>query len=269
MIAITGASSGLGAALAKEYAAPGVSLALAARRTGMLHDVAEVCEGQGARVICRQLDITDTEDIALWVEEIEQVAPVELMLVNAGVFSGHGPDGQMETTQDLARLIETNLIGAAATLNAIASRMQNRQSGHIALISSLAALQPLADAPAYSAAKAGIRAYAESMREYLAKDKITVSVILPGHMKTAQTAVHVGSLTGIISCEEAAAIIRKGLDRRRCYIAFPRDMHVLVRLGRLLPWRLRAWTNRPNRFHVKPAADSGLRKQQSAEKEPI
>jgi len=253
VIAISGASSGLGAALAREYAAPGKILALAARRIDRLRQLAHECEKRGASVLCRQVDVRDFRQITRWVEETEQSTPVDLMIANAGVFSGHGPEGQMESIPELVRLVETNLAGAIATFGAMAEHMRKRRHGHIAIISSLAAIQPLADAPVYSATKAGVMAYGEAMREYLADDNIAVSIVLPGHMKTAQTTVHAGVLAGIISSGKAAAIIRKRLDRGQSYIAFPHSMHILVRLGRLLPWPLRAWTNRPFRFHVKPA----------------
>jgi len=253
-IAITGASSGLGAALAREYAAPGITLALAARRIDRLQKVARQCEEQGATVTCKQVDVRDPKQTAAWVEETEQNTRVDLMIANAGVFSGHGPEGQMETTTNIVRQIETNLIGTTATVNAILKHMRKRRSGHVAMLSSLAAVQPLADAPGYSASKAGIMAYGEALREFLENDDITVSVILPGHIDTAQTASHVGRVSGIISSKKAAATIRKQLDKGRTFITFPLMMYILLVLGRLLPWPLRAWTNRPFRFHVKQAS---------------
>ena len=257
-IAITGASSGLGAALAREYAAPGIRLFLAARRIGRLTDVADACIERGADVSCTEVDIRHWAETAIWIEAIEQNNPIDLLIANAGIFSGNGEGGQMESPEDLAAQIHTNLIGTATTVNLTASYMQKRQSGHIAMVSSLAALQPMADAPGYSAAKAGILAYSEALREYLIKDRVTVSVILPGHIKTAQTDVHVGDLTGIISAEDAAAVIRQRLDRGQTFAAFPQTMHLLVRLGRLLPWRLRATANRPFRFYVNHQATDQL-----------
>lgn len=249
-IAITGASRGLGAALAREYAAPGIRLCLAARSLERLEDVAGQCQKLGAEVSCKQVDVTRHEQTSTWIEEIEQSSPIDLLIANAGIFTGHGANGQMETNHEISKLIETNLIGTTTTVNAVVGYMRKRRTGHIAMLSSLGALQPLADAPGYSATKAGILAYGEALREYLIKDRVTVSVIFPGHIKTAQTSVHVGDLTGIISSKDAAAIIRKRLDRGATFIAFPQSMHLLVRLGRLLPWRLRAKANRPFRFHV-------------------
>jgi short-subunit dehydrogenase len=80
---------------------------------------------------------------------------------------------------------------------------------------------------------------------------VHVSVILPGHVRTAQTDVHVGPLAMILPVEKAAEIIKRGLDAKRTYIAFPSAAHWLVRLGSLLPWRLKALATRADRFHVR------------------
>jgi short-subunit dehydrogenase len=249
-IAITGASAGLGASLAREYASSNVLLALAARRTQLLQQVEADCVERGARVSWARVDVRDVEQVEDWIAAIERVSPIDLLIANAGVFSGHGPDGRLEGGLGLTRQIETNLIGTIATANAAARRMKERGQGHIALVSSLAALMPLADAPAYSASKAGILAYGEALREYLASSNVTVSVILPGHIATAQTLVHAGPLPGILPVERAARIIRNRLERRETFIAFPHKLHWMIRLGRLLPWRARARANRPFRFHV-------------------
>jgi len=256
-VAITGASSGLGAALAREYAGPGRSLALSARRLDKLAQIKRDCEERGADVSVRSLDVTDVKQVEAWVDEIERSGPVDLLIANAGIFTGHGADGQWETMADLVRQIDTNLTGTMATISGIAPRMQTRGHGHIAMVSSLAALQPLADAPGYSAAKAGILAYGEAIREYLADDNVTVSIILPGNIATAQTAVQIGAQPGIITAEKAAQVIRRRLDRGRTIIAFPDIMHWLIRLERVLPWRVRAWTHRPFRFHVDPRSGGG------------
>lgn len=251
-IAITGASSGLGAALAVEYARPGVTLAFAARRTELLRQVEVACVERGAKVTWAHVDVRDIEQVEAWVAGID---PIDLLIANAGVFSGNGPGDILESSTDAASQIATNLVGTIATANAAARQMKRRRQGHIALVSSLAAIMPLADAPAYSASKAGILAYGEALREYLAASSVTVSVILPGHIATAQTSVHAGPLPGIIPAEQAARIIHRRLERRETFIAFPRHMHWMIRLGRFLPWRARARANRPFRFHVTTAGD--------------
>lgn len=252
---ITGASSGLGAALAREYATQGRNLVLAARRPDRLQEVERECVASGASVFSRQIDIREADQVATWLEEVDNAAPIDLLIANAGIFSGHGAGGQMESAGEIASQIETNLFGTISTVAAVAGRMKGRGGGHIAMVSSLAALQPLADAPVYSASKAGIMAYGDALREYLAEDNITVSTIFPGHILTAQTAVHAGAVYGALSTQTAAQIIRKRLERGQTFIAFPRKMQWLLQMGRLLPWRMRALINRPLRFHVRPLAE--------------
>ena len=103
----------------------------------------------------------------------------------------------------------------------------------------MAALSPLADAPAYSASKAGLAAYATALRERLEPRGVTVSLVLPGHIKTAQTDDYPGSMPFLLSAADAAQRIRRGLDSRRDEIIFPRRLKMLIALGRFLPRRLR------------------------------
>jgi short-subunit dehydrogenase len=190
--------------------------------------------------------------------EFDSTHEIELLIVNAGVFTGHASDGSLETPEEISWQVRTNLEGAAATINSALPGLRARKTGHIAIIGSLAALQPLADAPGYSASKAGIMAYGEALREFLIPDNITVSLVYPGHIETAQVTRHVGALPGLLSAEKAAAIIKRSLDRKKSFIAFPRHMLWLIRAGRLLPWRLRALAGRDFRFSVDksdPAAD--------------
>jgi len=170
--------------------------------------------------------------------------------VNAGVFTGNGANGDAETVDEIAWLVRTNLDGAMMTIAATLPMMRARKNGRIAIIGSLAALQPLADAPAYSASKAGVMSYGEALREWLLPDNVAVSLIYPGHMRTQQVSHHVGPLPLIISADKAAAKIKRGLDRGRSFIAFPKRLLWLIRAGRLLPWRLRAQLGGTLRFHV-------------------
>ncbi len=176
--------------------------------------------------------------------------PLELVIANAGIFSGIGANGLLEGPDDVRTLLAVNLEAAIATANVAATLMQTRRRGRIALITSLAARHPLADAPAYSASKAGLTAYGEALREQMAARGVAVTVVLPGHIETAQTARQRGELPHIMSPADAAAAIKSGLDRGRSAIAFPAQLVWLIRLGRCVPWRVRAWFSRSLRFTV-------------------
>ena len=257
-IVISGASAGLGAALAKAYAGPGRTLALIARNRDRLEAVAAECRSTGAIVDTALIDVADAVALAAFIASFDAKNPIDLVIANAGVFTGHGPDGAMETTADVAWMISTNLTGTANLVQPCVDAMRPRKRGHVAIIGSLAALQPLADAPGYSASKAGVMAYGEALQEFLIPDQITVSLIYPGHIETAQVANQVGALPHMLKPDAAAAIIKRGLDRGKTFIAFPWQLLALIRAGRTLPWRLRALAGRDFRFYVKrdsPPAD--------------
>lgn len=198
----------------------------------------------------RAFDAVDARAVEAWIAEIEAGAPLDLLIVNAGVFGGRRKRDVLEPAGEAAATLAINLAGAIAVAEAAARRMIARRRGHIALIASLAAWHPLADAPAYSASKAGLLAWGEAMREALAPYGVRLSIVLPGHIATDQTAHQRGALPLIMRPEDAARRIKAGLDGGRTLIAFPRRLALLIKLGRLVPWRLRAWIGRGHRFHV-------------------
>ncbi len=249
-IIITGASAGLGRALALAYAGEGRTLALMGRDKARLESVAEACRALGAVVETLTCDLCDGPATHEVISAFVTARGVDLLIVNAGVFSGHHPDGEMEGTGEATQMLRTNLEAAVLVIMAVLPQMRAQRSGRIAIIGSLAALHPLADAPAYSASKAGLMAYGEALREGLRPDGVDVSLVYPGHIETDHTARHVGELPLMMSTDAAAARIKSGLDRGRAFIAFPRRLLWLIRAGRLLPWRVRAFLGRSQRFTV-------------------
>lgn len=248
---ITGASAGLGAALARAYAAPGLLLGLTGRSEARLHNIAEHCRNAGAAVRILVTDVSDAAGMRRGLAAWDAERPIDLLIANAGVFTGHGADGNMESIEEIQDLVGTNLLGLMNTVDAVLPHMRRRRDGTIALIGSLAALQPLADAPGYSASKAGAMAYGEALQEYLKPDGVRVALVYPGHIDTAQVRDHVGALPNLLTAEAAARIIKQRLDRGRTVIAFPWQLHWLIRVGRLLPWQVRAQLGQGFRFHVR------------------
>lgn len=249
-VLITGANRGLGLALATQLAAPGVTLHLCARNRALLEAQAEALRAKGAIVNCAAIDVADHAAVTEWVFQIWQDAPPDLAIFNAGRFGGRGRDGALETPGVAAELIATNLTGALTPAIALAERMRQRGRGTLLFISSLAAFAPMADAPSYSASKAGLTAFARALREDLAPSGVRVSIAHPGHLRTGQTAHHRGALPGMISAEAAARIILAGLARSRSEIDFPWHLRLALRGQSLLPWRWQAWLNRPFRFFL-------------------
>ena len=232
-ILITGASSGIGEALAAEYAAPGVRLALCGRDPGRIGSVAESCRARGAAADARVLDVTDKAGVAAWIGAADDVRPLDLVIANAGVAGGRFGAGEGD---EAARMVfAVNVDGVLNTVLPALARMRARRHGQIAIMSSLAAFRGFPGAPAYSASKAAVRAWGEALRGRHARDGVAVSVICPGFVVSRMTAGNPFPMPMLMSAERAAKIVRHGLARDRGRIAFPWPIYALVRLVAALP----------------------------------
>lgn len=230
-ILITGASGGIGAALAQAFAAPGVHLALGGRDPARLEGVADACRRAGALGQGESVDVTDRAAMTKWVLGVDRGAPLDLVIANAGT-AGPGGDGGPEAARTI---FAVNLDGVLNTILPILPAMAARGCGQLALMSSLAGFRGLPSAPAYCASKAAVRVWGEALRGRLGRQGITVSVICPGFVRTPMTAGNPFPMPLIMAPERAAAIIRRGLLRRRARIAFPLPLYWGVRLLQALP----------------------------------
>jgi short-subunit dehydrogenase len=234
-VAITGASSGIGRALAMEYAAAGTTLGLLGRNATRLAAVAASCRTRGAAVETGTLDVRDTAAVIAWLQAFDMHHPVDLLIANAGVVSGTGADNRPESADDALRVIDINLKGAIATTSALMQRMQVRRSGQIALVSSLAGLAPQPDLPAYSASKAGLVSYGIALRIGLRSSGVAVSVVCPGYVESPMLERQKGEKPFTWPADKAARHIRRGLDSRRRLIAFPWQLAIGIRLLPFVP----------------------------------
>ncbi|MEX0921264.1 MAG: SDR family NAD(P)-dependent oxidoreductase [Rhodovibrionaceae bacterium] len=239
-ILITGASSGIGEALARRYARAGRRLFLGGRDAARLEAVADACRAAGAKVSCQVQDVTDGGAMAAWVAACDSEAPLELAIANAGVSAGTGGlDG--ETEEQARRIYAVNLDGVMNTLFPALARMRARRRGQIAVMSSLAAFRGFPGAPAYCGSKAAVRVWGESLRPTLAREGIGVTVICPGFVESRMTAVNDFPMPLLMSSEKAAGIVEKGLARNQARIAFPLRLYAAVWLLNALP---PGWTDR-------------------------
>ena len=232
-VLITGASSGIGAALARTYAAPAVTLALGGRDGARLADVAQACQSVGAAVRAEAIDVLDADRMAAWVAGTDAEAPLDLVIANAGISAGTGSGS--EPKDQARRILDVNLMGVVNTVMPAVELMRPRRSGQVAILSSLAAFRGFPGAPAYCASKAAVRVWGEALRGHLHADGIGVSVICPGYVKTPMTAVNTFPMPFLMDAERAARIIRRGLARNKARIAFPWPMAALVWLLAALP----------------------------------
>lgn len=238
-ILITGASSGIGAALALLYAESGVRLSLHGRNATRLMEVAESARRKGASVTASNGDVTDAEPLAAWIKDCDQQQPIDLVIANAGISAGTG--GGNESKEQSNAIFATNFQGVLNTVHPALALMEPRKRGQIAIMSSLASFRGFSSAPSYCASKAAVRIYGEGLRGDVATKGIKVNVICPGFITTPMTDRNHFPMPFIMPAERAAEIIRKGLERNKPRIAFPWPMYALVRLVAALP---QGWTDR-------------------------
>ena len=220
---ITGASSGIGKALALEFAQRGYNLGLAARRTDRLEalrdEIAAMPGGQTLRVEITALDVSNTAAVSPALQGVfEALGQVDVVVVNAGVnkLTGVGK-GQLD---DELSLMQTNLLGAIATVNAAVEWFKQHVGGHVVGISSLASLTPIPKQAAYCATKAGFSMYLDAAAIELKKYKIDFTKILPGFVKT-DIVDNMEQYPFLVSAEQAAKEMANHIEKRRAVGVVP------------------------------------------------
>jgi len=230
---ITGASSGIGEALAVYYAAQGATLGLAARRGDTL---AALNQRLGGRHACYPLDVTDAPALhAAAVDFIGRFGAPDIVIANAGVSAGT----LTEHEEDLAvfrRVMDINVFGMAATFAPFVPAMRAaRGEQRLVGIASVAGIRGLPGAEAYSASKAATITYLESLRLELCDSGVRVVTICPGYIATPMTAVNPYRMPFLLPAAEAARRFARVIARGDSYAVIPWQMGVVAKLLRLLP----------------------------------
>lgn len=262
VVLITGASSGLGRELARQLGRQGAWVGLLARRERELVQVADEVKSAGGRALVLPADVGELEPIRAAVGRLQELfGPVDLLVVNAGV-GGSGPVEELDPERH-ARVIRTNLMGAVHILGCVLPTMLERRTGRITAISSLAGWKGLPGSAAYSASKAALSTYFESLRVDLRSRGIRVTVVDPGFIETPMTAGRSG-LPLLVPVEAAALRILRAVERGSPTLAFPWPLAAALRLARLLPARLydplaqraarRVFRARPERARTRPVS---------------
>lgn len=237
-ILITGASSGIGRALALCFARPGVSLALIGRDLERLGETAATVRAQGAEALIGRLDVCEQEAMARWIKASDAHCPFDLVIANAGITTGLTPDAIVENPAAVRAIIGVNLLGVMNTIEPVIGPMCARKTGQIAFIGSIAGLRGLPYAPSYCATKAAIHAYSESLRGRLESCGVRISLVIPGFVKTPLNDGIEAMKPFEISAAKAAVLIQRGLEKGKPVIVFPWSLYILARLSRALPVRL-------------------------------
>ncbi len=238
-ILITGASSGIGEALAEAYAAEGVTLAISGRNQERLLKVEEKLRAKGARVIAECADVADKETMADWIARVDAAAPLDLVIANAGI--GVGRESGMSVAEIAEATFAVNVSGVFHTIHPALEVMKKRGRGQIAIMASVAGLIGLPGFPAYSASKNAVRAYGEALRGAYRKHGIEVNVICPGFVVSRMTDGNPFPMPFLVKTDKAAKRIIKGLRRNEARIGFPRRLYGLVRMLQFLPSGLVTW----------------------------
>ncbi len=230
-ILITGASSGIGEALALRYAGENAVLAPCGRDPERLEKVASRCRALGAKVRADIIDVCDEITTARWIEAVDERHPLDLVIANAGISGG----GSGNLAARAKTIFEVNIGGVLNTVHPALARMEERGRGQIAIMSSIAGFVGMPGAPAYGASKAAVRSYGEALRGRCSANGINVSVICPGFVVSRITDNNNFHMPFLMSAEKAAAIIDRGLRRNKARIAFPWPMYWAIRLAQALP----------------------------------
>jgi short-subunit dehydrogenase len=237
-VLITGASSGIGRALALRYADPSRSLTLFGRNAERLDDVAQACRALGARVETATVDVRDREAMAHHVAQAAEREPLDLVIANAGVATGLSSGQYAEDPGAVRAAFSINVLGVLNTVEPAIEAMCARRSGHIAMVGSMAGLRGLPYSPAYCATKAAVHLYADSLRGALHPHGVNVSLIVPGFVTSPMTERLNAWQPGRVSDKKAAQIIMRGLERGDAIIAFPLFIYYALRFFTILPPRI-------------------------------
>jgi short-subunit dehydrogenase len=230
---VTGASSGIGAALARELADRGASVAISARNAERLRDVA------AGRMHVVPVDVTDRAATVAAGDAVRTVlGGLDVAVLNAGTWSRFHVDHW--DSQAFADQLQTNLMGTVHTLEAVVPTMLADARGRIVGTASVAGYRGIPGAEAYGATKAALLNLFESLRGSLGPRGIVVQTVAPGFVRTPMTDRNAFPMPFMVSPEEAARAIADGMAKDKAEIVFPLPMTLLMKAARLVP--VRAWT---------------------------
>lgn len=227
---ITGASSGIGAALAHELARRGWTLALLARRADLLEALVRDLPTKSIALPC---DVTDANAVREAVKRGEEHGPFDLAVANAGVgVPSHAAKFNLADAELMTRV---NILGMFNLFDAVIPSMIERRSGRFAGVASIAGLRGLPTSSVYSATKSAMQSFLEASRIELKPYGVGVTTVNPGFVITEMTSKNRFKMPFLMTAEEAARVIADGLERGKRVVEFPLPMSMLMRFARFLP----------------------------------
>jgi NAD(P)-dependent dehydrogenase (short-subunit alcohol dehydrogenase family) len=234
---ITGASSGIGRGLALRLAGEGWQVAVSARRREELDKMAEEAAALAGAILPVPVDVTDGAAVRAAIERIEgEMGPIALAVLNAGT---HQPISAWDFEAGaVQKLLDLNVMGQVHALEALLPRLRDRGQGRVAVVASVAGYRGLPTAAGYGASKAAAIAMCEALRPELAGTGVTLQVVNPGFVRTPLTDKNAFDMPMIMELDDAVAAFRKGLDSDKFEIVFPWRFAMIMKLLRILPYRL-------------------------------
>jgi short-subunit dehydrogenase len=247
---ITGASSGIGAALARHYADQGAQIGLTGRHSERLQAVVSSLSCDCTAYV---LDVRDAVALHQAAQDfMQKYGPPDIVIANAGVSSGTLTEHE-EDLPAIRAIFDTNVLGLIHTFQPFISAMHKQGMGSLAGIASVAGIRGLPGAGAYSASKAASIAYLESLRVELAGSGIAVTTICPGYIRTPMTDVNTYPMPFLMGANNAAAKIAHLIEKKRRYAILPWQMGLVGRLMKLIPAPVWDWAmkNAPHKPRLK------------------
>jgi short-subunit dehydrogenase len=246
VVMITGASSGIGRGLAEELARRGARLGLIARRADVLNEVVQEVKQHGNGALGVAADVHDAEAMKAATEQIAAtLGPIDILIANAGIATAtHAVKLQPD---ELASVLQTNVVGAANSVTAVLPGMLARGKGRLVAIASLSAYRGLPMSAAYCASKAAMSSFFESLRIDLIGSGVNVTIVYPGFIKTPLTAGRV-YMPYLMDVDYAVGKILHAIERGKKSYAFPWQLAMLVRAGLIMPAFMYDWIAARNNY---------------------
>ena len=235
VVFLTGASSGIGEALALAMVKKGAIVGLLARRRERLDSIAAVCDAAGGTTRVFAADVTDPDAVAAAAEALRaEFGRIDIMIANAGI-NGNDPEARAYAPSAVSNVIETNLMGAVNSVHAVLPHMLERGSGQLVAISSLAGVRGLPKSAAYCASKAAMTAFFESVRLDTINSGVAVTIIQPGFIKTPLTSGRSHKMPFVMELADAVPLFIRAIERKKKFAAFPWQLATIVRAGKIFP----------------------------------
>lgn len=249
---VTGASSGIGQAIAKELAQQGWAVGLIARRVDRLEDLATEIQATGGTVEIAAADVSDRVQMTAAFDSLRNtLGDVDLLVANAGVSRPDFLDPF--TVDDIEMMFKVNTLGVVYAINAVLPQMLRNKTGHIAAVSSSGAYKGMPGSAGYCASKAAVNTLMEGLRIQLREHNIAVTTICPGFVRTPMTDVNTFKMPWLVEPAEAGRRIVRALNRRKKVYNFPWQMALVVKMFRWLPdWAVARFV--PRKSDTDPSA---------------